>query len=143
MILTLAQNLHDIRYILVFGRAAWCMTVELNEMLQYSGWLNDLSISIYKDFSLVVVHCNPAWSLSTLCRLKGSTGFSGIHTILKWTYLPSPETRDNWAVEQSFWQIHWQMNHFCACYVIMTDQWDDFYSDSVFAYCSKRSYKCK
>ena len=29
------------------------------------------------------------------------------------------------------------MNHFCMFYVIRTDLWDNFYFDSVFAYCSK------
>ena len=35
MILTLAQNLCDICYILVFGGAPWHMTIELDKMLQY------------------------------------------------------------------------------------------------------------
>jgi len=57
--------------------------------------------------------------------------------------LYSPETRDNRAVKWSVWWILWQMNHFCTFYVIRTDLWDNFYFDSVFAYCSKGTYKYK
>jgi len=32
---------------------------------------------------------------------------------------------------------------FCIFYVIRTDVWDNFYFDSLFAYCSKGTYKCK
>ena len=35
------------------------------------------------------------------------------------------------------------MNHFCTLSVIRTDPWDNFYFDSVFAYCAKATYKCK
>ena len=50
---------------------------------------------------------------------------------------PAPQTRDNWAVKQSVWQIPWQMNHFCNFYVIRPDAWDKFYFVSIFANCSK------
>ena len=35
------------------------------------------------------------------------------------------------------------MNHFCMFYVSRTDLWDNFYFGSVFAYCSKGTYKCE
>jgi len=35
------------------------------------------------------------------------------------------------------------MNHLCIFYVIRTDLRDNFYFDSVFAHCSKGTYKCK
>ena len=35
------------------------------------------------------------------------------------------------------------INHLCTFYVIRTGLWDNFYSDSVFAYCAKAMYKCK
>jgi len=55
----------------------------------------------------------------------------------------TPHTRDNRAVKWSVWWIPWQMNHFCMFYVSRTDLWDNFYFGSVFAYCSKGTYKCE
>ena len=52
--------------------------------------------------------------------------------------IETPQTSDDQAVEWSFWQILWQMNYFCTCYVIRTDLWSNFNFDSGFAYCSKR-----
>ena len=37
------------------------------------------------------------------------------------------QTRDDWAVKQSIWQIPWQINHFCTVYVIRSDPWDNFF----------------
>ena len=45
----------------------------------------------------------------------------------------SPQTRDDQAIEQSLWQIPWQMNYFCASYVL-----SNFKFDIAFSYCWKR-----
>jgi len=91
----------------------------------------------------VIVHSSKAQMFWCLRHLSFWSTESDANQPCQFGQTYSPETKDNRAVEQSFWQIRWRMNHFCACYVIMTDQWDDFYSDGVFAYCSNRSYKCK
>ena len=46
----------------------------------------------------------------------------------------SPQTRDDQAIEQSLWQIPWQINYFCACYVT-TDLLSNFNFDIAFSHC--------
>ena len=58
-----------------------------------------------------------------------------------WAVYISPQRRDNWAIEQSLWQIPWWIIFIPVCdkdrpleaILILT----------VFAYCQKRAYKCK
>jgi len=54
-----------------------------------------------------------------------------------------PQTRSDWAVEQSLWQVPWQINHFYTCYVIRTNLWNNFNFDNAVFYCSKRHTNIK
>ena len=88
------------------------------------------SITIYSiaviTWIFAVSLCPTALTFSIIFLLWFSVEVIGV---LKWlghlVQAFSPQTRDDWAVEQSLWQISWEMNHFCTCYVSRTDIWSN------------------
>jgi len=120
--------------------------------LPIDAWLFQLaSIAIKSDLKHVDI-LFPIKRISTISQKSGASSFifTTISSTQKsfscfaggWLVL-TPQTRDDQAVKQSFWQILWWMNCFAPVMWLGQTFGSNFNFHSGFAYCSKRHRNIK